>query len=142
MSHDFKKLNVFHLADSLVIEVYRATLSFPNNERYGLQAQVRRASVSVPCNIVEGSARGSNREYAQFLRVACGSASEARYLVSVARRLNYFNLADVDDLEERFGRLVRGLERLAQRVAASHEDEKSLPTSLHNARIRRPRNRP
>ena len=122
VSHDFKKLDVFHMADRLVIEIYRATQSFPREERYGLQAQLRRASVSVPCNIVEGSARTSNKEYAQFLRVACGSASEARYLVTVAGRLGYLPPDGKSDLEQRFGRVVRGLEVLAQRVAASAGD--------------------
>lgn len=122
MSHDFKKLQVFQMGDQLVIEVYRRTQAFPTNERFGLQAQLRRASVSVPCNIVEGSARASNKEYAHFLRIACGSASEARYLVTVATRLGYFAAETGSILEQRFDRVVRGLEVLAQRVAASTGD--------------------
>ena len=124
MSHDFKKLDIFHLADELVIEVYRVTRRFPPDERYGLQAQIRRASLSVPANIVEGSARDSNREYAQFLRIACGSASEARYLATVATRLGYWQPDDGAALEQRFGRVVRGLEVLARRVAAAARDGK------------------
>jgi four helix bundle protein len=119
MSHDFKKLDVFHLADGLVIDVYRATRTFPSEERYGLQAQVRRASVSVPCNIVEGSARSSKKDYAHFLRIACGSASEARYLITLCERLNYLPPDLATELVDRFGRVVRGLEVLAQRVASS-----------------------
>lgn len=123
MSHNHDKLDVFRLSDQLVLDVYRVTRSFPPEERYGLQSQLRRASVSVPCNIVEGAARDSNREYAHFLRVACGSASEARYLVSIAGRLAYLSPGEAQDLEERFGKLVRSIERLAQRVvdALNHE---------------------
>lgn len=121
MSHDFKKLEVFHMADQLVVDVYRVTLTLPVEERYGLQAQLRRASVSVPSNIVEGSARESNKEYAHFLRIACGSASEARYLFSVARRLAYLEMTVAKTYEDRFDRVVRALEVLAQRVAASVE---------------------
>lgn len=124
MSHDFKKLEVFQMADQLVIDVYRMTQSFPSEERYGLQAQLRRASVSVPCNIVEGSARDSNKEYAQFLRIACGSASEARYLLTVAGRLGYLKSDAASQVERRFDRVVRGLEVLAQRVADSVGDGK------------------
>jgi four helix bundle protein len=124
VSRDFKKLEVFHMADQLVVEVYRATLTFPVEERYGLQAQLRRASVSVPSNIVEGSARESNKEYAHFLRVACGSATEARYLFSVARRLQYLESAVAASYEDRFDHVVRSLEALAQRVAASAPREK------------------
>lgn len=119
MSHDFTKLDVFHMADQLVLDVYRTTVKFPIEERFGLQAQLRRASVSVPSNIVEGSARESNKEYAHFLRVACGSASEARYLFSLARRLAYLQPEVAAECEHRFDRLVRALEVLAQRVAAS-----------------------
>jgi four helix bundle protein len=124
VSRDFKKLEVFHMADRLVVEVYRATLTFPVEERYGLQAQLRRASVSVPSNIVEGSARESNKEYAHFLRLACGSATEARYLFSVARRLQYLESAVAASYEDRFDHVVRSLEALAQRVAASAPREK------------------
>lgn len=116
MSHNFRKLDVYHMADALVLDVYRATRKFPDEERYGLQSQLRRASVSVPCNIVEGAARTSNPDHARFLRVACGSASECRYLVSVATRLGYWKVTDGNELERRFDRVVRGLEVLAQRV--------------------------
>jgi four helix bundle protein len=124
VSRDFKKLEVFHLADQLVVDVYRATLAFPIEEQYGLQAQLRRASVSVPSNIVEGCARESNKEYAHFLRIACGSASEARYLFTLAKRLQYLESTVAASYEDRFDHVVRSLEALAQRVAASVQREK------------------
>ena len=119
MSRDFKKLDVFHQADDLVFEIYRVTRKFPADKRYGLQAQLRRATLSVPSNIVEGTARHSNRDYAHFLRIALGSASEARYLVSVATRLQSLDQPTGGSLQAQFDRLVKGLELLAQRVAAT-----------------------
>jgi four helix bundle protein len=109
VSRRHEKLKVFVLADELTLEVYRATRDFPVVERFGLQAQLRRAAVSVPTNIVEGAVRASDKAFANYLITALGSASEVRYLLGLARRLE---LSDSSKLESRYDELVRGLQAL------------------------------
>ena len=103
---------MFGLADGLVLDVYRATRRFPDEERFGLQAQVRRAAVSVPTNIVEGSARSTTADYCKFLNIATASAAEAQYLLELSARLEMLSLSEVVPLLERFDVLLRGLKRL------------------------------
>jgi four helix bundle protein len=112
MSRDPSKLNVFRLADELVVEVYRATQDFPVEERYGLQAQLRRAAVSVPTNIVEGSARNSERDYLHFVDMAIASASEVRYLLGLSARLGILKKADQETLVRRYDDLIRSVQKL------------------------------
>jgi four helix bundle protein len=88
MSRDYRKLDTFNLGDALAVCIYRETADFPPSERYGLRSQLRRAAVSVPSNIVEGSARRSERDYIRFLEIALSSAYETDYLVDLSYRLS------------------------------------------------------
>lgn len=86
---DYKELYVWRCSHKLVLDLYRATQTFPPAERFGLTSQLRRAALSVPTNIAEGSKRATPREYAYFLNIAEGSLSETEYLVLVSRDLGY-----------------------------------------------------
>ena len=100
-------------ADELVVlVVYRATRGFPVEERFGLQAQIRRGAVSVTANIVEGCARRTLRDYLHFIGIAVASASEVRYLLDLARRLGFLDGRGEQDLATRYGDLIRGLQTL------------------------------
>lgn len=84
---DYRRLVVFQKADALLLRVHAWSAALPIEERYVLKTQIRRAAVSVPANIVEGSARLGEREYLHFLNVALGSSSELEYLIGVAGRI-------------------------------------------------------
>jgi four helix bundle protein len=93
---DHSKLKAYQMADALVLEVYKATRGFPQEERFGLASQMRRAALSTVSNLVEGSARTSEPEYARFVEIALGSSRELQYQISLAARLGYL---EVDALE-------------------------------------------
>lgn len=112
MSRDHRKLRVFEMADSLVIDIYKMTKDFPTEELYGVTSQLRRGSLSAASNIVEGCARRGEREYGNFLNIANGSACEVRYVLSVAFRLGYIKPTTLAPLDRRYSRLIAGLVRL------------------------------
>jgi four helix bundle protein len=116
MSRDPRKLRAFLAADELVLDVYRETKDMPAEERYGLQSQIRRAAVSVAANLVEGSARRSQRDFLHFVGIAIGSASEVRYLIGLTARLGYAHMAACDRLAERYGDVIRALQALVSRL--------------------------
>ena len=124
MSRDHTKLRAFQLADSLVIDIYKETAAFPPEERYGLQAQTRRAAVSAASNLVEGSARRGDGEYLNFCNIACASAFETRYLLDLAFRLGVLNPDAYTVLADRMTHLCKSLVRLVialEQLIASKE---------------------
>ena len=112
MSRDPGKLKMFQLVDERVVEVCRVTGGFLPDERYGLQAQLRRGAVSVPTNLVEGCSRRSTKDYLHFVEISLGSASEVGYLLGLAHRLGFLASLDSEPLASRYGELSRGLQRL------------------------------
>lgn len=124
MSRDHRKLRVFHEAHQLTLAIYRETGRFPRDEWFGVRAQIRRASVSVPSNLVEGSARRSSREYVNFVNVARASAAEVAYLVVLSSELGYLS----DDAAAHLGRmcndLIPQLESLIQQLEALVRQER------------------
>ena len=91
MEKGYKKLIVWQKADELAYQVYLETKKFPKDEIYGITSQLRRAVISVPTNIVEGTGRQGKKEMRQFANIALGSLAETEYLLDFCFRLTYLN---------------------------------------------------
>lgn len=86
---DFKTLNFWKRAYRLSVDIYKETASFPTEERFGLTSQIRRAAISIPINISEGAGRNSNKEFANFLQIAMGSACEVECELLLSKDFGY-----------------------------------------------------
>ena len=105
-----KDLDVYKDAMDFVVSIYQVTNSFPDNERYGLTSQMRRAAVSIPSNIAEGAARKNTKEFIQFLHHSLGSASEIETQLELAKRLSF--IEEVNTLEENVHSIINRLTAL------------------------------
>jgi len=113
-------LLVWQKAMDLVTQVYRYTGGFPREETFGLAAQMRRSSVSVPSNIAEGKGRRTNQELLQFLFNARGSLLELQTQVSIAERLSYLSKEDAATLEESSARVAQLLNGMIRHFRQPH----------------------
>jgi four helix bundle protein len=109
--HRFKDLVVWKESVLLAQALYKFTASFPYEERFGLTSQMRRAAVSVPSNIAEGSVRSSPRDFARFVEIALGSLAEIETQLEITSGFDW-NSGDRDDVEQRVTRVRRMLYRL------------------------------
>lgn len=131
MSRDHRKLRVFADAHDLSVAIYEQTRDFPRDEWFGLRLQMRRAAVSIACNIVEGNARRTTADYLRFLHTALGSACELKYLIELVSAVKVMNESRCRNLVSRADAVVRQLERLTTRMEgmlaaerATHQDRR------------------
>ena len=89
MSKSFRDLQVWKKSIELTMLVYEFMREFPKEEIYGLTSQMRRASVSIASNIAEGSARGTRRDFRQFVKLAHGSNCELQTQIVIASQLRF-----------------------------------------------------
>ena len=105
--NNLKGLKIWNKAIDLAVDVYKATSTFPNDERFGLTSQSRRSAISIPSNIAEGAGRNSIKEFNHFLGIANGSSYELQTQLVIANRLAILEseildplLAQIDELQK------------------------------------------
>ncbi len=96
--NNLKELKIWNKAIDLVVDVYKATSTFPSDERFGLISQSRRAAVSIPSNIAEGAGRNSVKEFNNFLGIANGSSYELQTQLVIANKLAILESEILDPL--------------------------------------------
>jgi len=107
-----ERLVVWNQSIKFVKEIYEATRAFPDAERYGIVSQMRRAVVSIPCNISEGASRKTRKEYVQFLYISRGSLSETETLLHISEQLKFIEKPTYDGLRsktESLGKMLTAL---------------------------------
>jgi four helix bundle protein len=118
----YERFDAWKMAHRLALEVYRVSDVWPLQERYGITAQIRRAALSAPTNIAEGSAKRGPRELRRYLDIALGSLSEVSYLLRFSRDRGILQEADfkaLDDLRDQAGKLTwRFYSSVSQRAEA------------------------
>jgi len=115
---DFRELKVGEKAHHLTLSVYKATVTFPKDELYGLTSQIRLSCASIPANIAEGCGRSGDAELARFLQIAMGSASELEYHLLPARDLNLLRASEYESLASHVTEVKRMLTSFIQKLNA------------------------
>lgn len=119
---DFRTLKVWEFSHNFTLKIYTSTKSFPKDEMYGLTSQLRRAVSSIPINIAEGCGRGSNADFARFLQMSMGSASEVEYLLFLSEELGYLN-SDTKSLTTDVQEIKKMLTSLINKAKSEHKQQ-------------------
>ncbi|MGA2619442.1 MAG: four helix bundle protein [Thermoguttaceae bacterium] len=120
MVKSYEELLVWQEAVNLAQQVYKATKAFPQEERYGLTSQMRRAAVSVPSNVAEGQARETRGEFVQFLGHSRGSLAELDTQLILAQKMSFLAPPAAAELRQQVAKVGKLLNGLRRSLATSH----------------------
>ena len=116
----YEDLVVWQKAMDLVVEIYSVVKFLPDEERYALADQMKRAAVSIPSNIAEGQERGTTKDFVNFLHIAKGSRSELETQLMICIRLNYLTLEQVETAQSLLTEIGKMLHSLIQKLSTRH----------------------
>ncbi len=105
--HRYKELKFWQFSRAFCIDIYKITSSFPENEKFGLVSQLRRASVSIASNIAEGASRKSNKDFSRFLTIALGSCYEIETQLIISNDLNFISDGDYKSTQEKLESIIK-----------------------------------
>lgn len=126
LKHNFKNLKVWQKAVDLAVRVYEVTAEFPNSEKFGITSQMRRAGVSIPSNIAEGTAKSSAKAFSNSLEISLGESFELETQCIIAKRGKLISSDLADSLESD----ISEIQRMINGLKSSLEDEgKSINVS-------------
>ena len=109
MARNYKKLEIYNLSYSLVLDVYKLIDKFPDYEIKNISLQLRRAAVSIPLNIAEGTSRKSKKEFLNFLSYAYGSAKEVEVLLNLSNDLDFIKNKKFNSVNNQLNNLMAKL---------------------------------
>ena len=118
---NYKDLRVWDEAHRLTLAIYKATQSFPKDERFGLTSQIRRACSSIAANLAEGCGRRSDGEMGRFVQIAMGSGSELSYHLLMARDLDILAKEQYGELNAHLERVMKMLSALSAKLRSASE---------------------
>jgi len=113
---NYRDLVVWEKAHRLTLAVYKNTRAFPNDERFGLTSQMRRASASIAANLAEGCGRRSDGEMGRFIQIAMGSGAELSYHLLLARDLGLLDSKVYQGLDCDLGAIMRMMSSLSNKI--------------------------
>lgn len=116
----FERLDAWHKAIEFSETIYRLTHTFPDNERFGLTSQMRRAAVSISSNLAEGSSRSSRGDFGRFVEIATGSVFEVVTQAELARRQGYVSDESCSNIRDAAAELTRILSGLRRSLVPKH----------------------
>ena len=105
--HRFKDLEIWKQSRVFCSDIYRITSKFPDEEKFGITNELRRASISIPSNIAEGSSRSSNKEFCRFLEFGIGSAYEVQTQLLISADIGFLNNDDMDNTIEKITSIIK-----------------------------------
>jgi four helix bundle protein len=122
---NFRDLLIWKTGRDLVVDIYRFTRSFPQEEKFGLVDQMRRAAVSIPCNIAEGFNRKYSSDYKRFLFIALGSCGELETQLEIAAPLQLVSPDSVKKILEKIDHESRMIRKLLEKIQSSIAERKN-----------------
>jgi four helix bundle protein len=128
--NNFKKLIVWQRAREFVKDIYQVTGKFPKEELFGLTSQIRRATISIALNIVEGSGRGTNKDFAHFLDVAFGSALEVEAQIILSLDLEFITNEESDILNLKIQEIQKMIKKLTDSLRNESKSKSLVSNSL------------
>ncbi len=113
--HNFRKLNIWKEGIEIVKDTYKTTKLFPKSETYTLSSQMQRCSISIPSNIAEGTSKGTDKHFLQYLETALGSAFEWETQLIISYEIDYIS----EDTFKHLERKIQNIQGMVTRFMES-----------------------